>query len=243
MSPSRTCRSRRQRPCSSCSSRRCCSPTTATTRDTSTIGWVDTRACSPSTSGIGSHPAIGVLILALAAIGAVIGIRRRPGLDGPLAAIAGLSAIAVSTHFRMVGRYYFQITPWVLYFASVAVAAAVAIVWGHRDRRLVSVFAAVPLLYLVAVHAAVLPGDIGDTRDFNRTSQQPFGPTDPRVTPVVDAVERLTRPDDIIAFYRARTMTLYTDRRAFQTTLIDRITRPRRLLRTTNAARTSSSRG
>ena len=173
--------------------------------------------------GIGSHPAIGVLILALAAIGAVIGIRRRPGLDGPLAAIAGLSAIAVSTHFRMVGRYYFQITPWVLYFASVAVAAAVAIVWGHRDRRLVSVFAAVPLLYLVAVHAAVLPGDIGDTRDFNRTSQQPFGPTDPRVIPVVDAVERLTRPDDIIAFYRARMMTLYTDRRAFQTTLIDRI--------------------
>ena len=67
--------------------------------------------------GIGSHPAIGVVILALAVVGAVIGIRRRPGLDGPLAAIAGLSAITVSTHFRMVGRYYFQITPWVLYFA------------------------------------------------------------------------------------------------------------------------------
>ena len=169
------------------------------------------------------HPAIGVLILALAVIGAVIGIRRRPGLDGPLAAIAGLSAIAVSTHFRMVGRYYFQITPWVLYFASVAVAAAVALLWGARDRRLISVFAAVPLLYLVGVHAAVLPGDIGDARDFNRTSQQPFGPTNPRVTPVFDAVERLTRPDDIIAFFRARTMTLYTDRRAFQTTLVDRI--------------------
>jgi hypothetical protein len=173
--------------------------------------------------GLGSHPLIGTLILGLAVIGAVIGIRRRPGLDGPLAAIAVLSAIAVSTHFRMVGRYYFQITPWVLYFASVAVVAAVVVVWRQRDRRFISVFAAVPLLYLVAVHAAVLPGDIGDARDFNRTSQQSFGPTDPRVTPVFDAVARLTRPDDIVAFYRARTMTLYTDRRAFQSTLIDRI--------------------
>ena len=173
--------------------------------------------------GLGSHPLIGALILGLAVIGAVIGIRRRPGLDGPLAAIAVLSAIAVSTHFRMVGRYYFQITPWVLYFASVAVVAAVVLVWRQRDRRFISVFAAVPLLYLVAVHVAVLPGDIGDARDFNRTSQQPFGPTDPRVIPVFDAVARLTRPDDIVAFYRARTMTLYTDRRAFQSTLIDRI--------------------
>ncbi len=175
--------------------------------------------------GLGSHPAIGVLILALALAGAVIGIRRRPGLDGPLAAVAVLSAIAVSTHFRMVGRYYFQITPWVLYFASVSVVTAVVLVWRRRDRRFISIFAAVPLLYLVAVHAAVVPGDIGDARDFNRTSQQPLGPTDPRVTPVFDAVERLTRPDDIIAFYRARTMTLYTDRRAIQTTLIDRISK------------------
>ena len=73
------------------------------------------------------------------------------------------------------------------------------------------------------MHAAVLPGDISDVQDLNRIGQQPFGPTDPRVTPVFDAVERHTRPDDIIAFYRARTMTLYTDRRAFQTTLVDRI--------------------
>jgi hypothetical protein len=60
-------------------------------------------------------------------------------------------------------------------------------------------------------------------QDLNRTGQQPLGPTDPRVTPVFDAVGRLTGPDDVIAFYRARTMTLYTDRRAIQTTLVDRI--------------------
>jgi hypothetical protein len=173
--------------------------------------------------GLGSHPAIGVCIVALAVVGAVIGIRKRPGLDGPLAAVAVLSAITVSTHFRMIGRYYFQVTPWVLYFASVAVAGAVGPAWRRRDRRYVAVFAAVPLLYLVGVHGAVLPGDIRDAQDFNRNGQQPLGPTDPRVVPVFDAVERHTRPDDVIAFYRARTMTLYTDRRAIQTTLVDRI--------------------
>jgi hypothetical protein len=174
--------------------------------------------------GLGSHPAIGVAIVALALVGAVIGIRRRPGLDGPLAAVAVLSAVAVSTHFRMIGRYYFQITPWVLYFATVPLIVVVVRLWRGRDPRFVATFAVLPMLYLMVVHAAVLPGDISDARDFNRTSQQSMGPTDPRVVPVFDAVARHTRPDDIVAFYRARTMTLYTDRRAFQTTLVDRIT-------------------
>ena len=173
--------------------------------------------------GLGSHPAIGVVIIAVAVVGVVVGIRKRPGLDGPLAAVAVLSAIAVSTHFRMIGRYYFQVTPWVLYFASVAIAAVVGLAWRSRDRRFVAAFAAVPLLYLIGVHIAVLPGDIEQVQDLNRTGQQPLGPTDPRVTPIFDAVARNTRPDDIIAFYRARTMTLYTDRRAIQTTLVDRI--------------------
>ena len=42
--------------------------------------------------GLGSHPAIGALIVGLAVVGAVIGIRKRPGLDGPLAAVTVLSA-------------------------------------------------------------------------------------------------------------------------------------------------------
>ena len=39
--------------------------------------------------------------------------------------------------------------------------------------------AVVPLLYLVVVHAAVLPGDIADARDFNRGGRQQVGPTHP----------------------------------------------------------------
>jgi hypothetical protein len=174
--------------------------------------------------GLGTHPAVGVIVLALAVVGMVVGIRQRPGLDGALAVITVLLALAVSTHFRMVGRYYFQILPWVLYFAAIAVTAGVRLVLRSPGaRRWAPRIAVLPLLYLVVVHAVVLPGDIADARDFNRGGRQQVGPTHPNVTPIFDAVSTYTRPDDVVAYFRARTMTLYTDRRAIQTTDINRV--------------------
>ena len=43
------------------------------------------------------------------------------------------------------------------------------------------------------------------------------------VAPIFEAVDELTPPDAIVAYYRARTMTLLTDRRAFQTKQLDKI--------------------
>ena len=62
--------------------------------------------------GLGENTTIGVLVLIVAAIGIVVGLRQRPTLDGPLGPVAGLSALAISTHFRQVDGYWFQITPW-----------------------------------------------------------------------------------------------------------------------------------
>ena len=176
--------------------------------------------------GLGNHPALGTLILLLAVAGMVVGCVRRPRLDVPLAALTVLSAIAVSTHFRMVGRYYFQVTPWVLYFATVAILAAVAAVIPARDERVGRVaplVAVLPLLYLVAVHLVVLPDDVRAAQDFDRSGRQQVGPTDPSIAPVFTAVEQHTPPDAVVAFFRARTMTLYTDRRTIQTTEMDRV--------------------
>ena len=108
--------------------------------------------------GLGRHPLLGTIVLLLAAAGMVVGCIRRPRLDIPLTALTVLSTIAVSTHFRMVGRYYFQVTPWVLYFAGAAIAAAAAAVLPRHRQRLAPAFAAVPLAFLVVVHLAVLPG-------------------------------------------------------------------------------------
>jgi hypothetical protein len=175
--------------------------------------------------GLGSHSALGALIIGLAIVGMVVGCRRRPALDGPLAAITVLTTLAVSTHYRLVGRYYFQVLPWVVYFATVAVAAGVRWAARSESRQTVPRLAVVPLVYLLIVHAFVLPGDLAEVRDFNRGGQQQVGPTNPAVTPIFDAVSRFTRPDDVIAFFRARTMTLYTDRRSIQTSDVEHVRR------------------
>lgn len=176
--------------------------------------------------GLFPHHAIGVVVIALALAGVVLGVRRRPGLDGPLAAIAVCSLLAVSTHFRFVGRYYFQVLPWVVYFATVTVLEVGTLVtrslrspWA---RRAAIGLAVVPLLAVLGVHANKLPSRVGAARDFNAAGRQQVGPTHPDVAPVYAAVAATTQPDDVIWFFRARTMTLLTERRAVQTTDVAR---------------------
>lgn len=172
--------------------------------------------------GLGNHPVLGVVMLAIAAAGAFIGVRRRPHLDGPLLVLALLSALTVSTHFRTVERYWFQVTPWVLYFGTVAILAVVHRLVNERD-RLAPALALAPLGVLVIVHAAVLPTRIADVRDLDASGGTLYGPTATSVEPVYEAVRELTPPDAVVSFLRARTMTFLTDRRSFQTKDFDRI--------------------
>ncbi len=191
--------------------------------------------------GLGWHPTVGVVVLLLMLIGMVIAVRRRPGLDGHLTLITLATLFASSTHFRMVDRYYFQVLPWVLYFATVAVGTGVhvviaLVVSGRRDRpdgrdrrteRRIGVAwtacTVLPLVFVVAVHAAVLPGDIRDARRFDDAGRVQIGPTHPDFVPIYEAVEKYTRPTDVVAYFRARTMTLLTDRSTVQTSRIERI--------------------
>src|SRR6056297_4164910 len=121
--------------------------------------------------GLGIHPVIGVAILVLAAVGAVIGVRRRPDLDTPLLVLGLLTAVVIGTHIRQVDRYWFQVTPWVVYFATVAVLAVARRVLDRRTtpavrqrRRRVAAttVAVVPLLAVTAAHLVVLPGKASD---------------------------------------------------------------------------------
>ena len=73
------------------------------------------------------------------------------------------------------------------------------------------------------MHLAVLPGDISDAREFNDSGRQQIGPTDPATIPIYEAVEKYTEPGAAVAYFRARTMSLLTDRLAFQTTSLPRI--------------------
>ena len=184
--------------------------------------------------GLGIHPVIGVAILVLAAVGAVIGVRRRPDLDTPLLVLGLLTAVVIGTHIRQVDRYWFQVTPWVVYFATVAVLAAARRLLMRSDamvpparhgrRRIAAAtVASVPLLALVVAHLVVLPGRAADVDDYNSAGRVQIGPAHPDIAPVFDAVVELTPPDAVIGYFRARTMTLLTDRRAIQTYSAERI--------------------
>jgi hypothetical protein len=173
--------------------------------------------------GIGEHPLIGNLILLLAVAGMVVGCLERPRLDVPLAALTVLTALTVSTHFRILGRYYFQIVPFILYFAAAAIIAGVQALRSAEVRRAAAAVAMLPLAFLVAVHVVNLPSDLADVRDFNAAGRQQSGPTNPDVAAIFDAVAQYTEPTATVGYYRARTMTLYTDRRSIQTLSIDRM--------------------
>lgn len=170
---------------------------------------------------LGDRPVLGIVILVLAVVGAVIGVRRRPALDTPLVVLALFSALLIGTHFRQVERYWLQVTPWVVYFATVALVSLASAI-GRRN-RIVGLIAIAPLVIVIAAHLVVLPGRVSDAREFDRDGRSQSGPSNPTVAPIYEAVLEYTPADSVVAFFRARTMTLLTDRRSFQTKDLDRI--------------------
>ncbi len=173
--------------------------------------------------GLGQRAPVGLGLLALAVVGAVAGIRRRPRADVPLLALAVFSSMVVSTHFRRVDRYWFQVTPIVLYFAAAGVVAIVAAVAASRPPAVRVALGVAPLALLAAAHVPTLVDEVDDVRSSEAAGRVLVGPADPRVAPIYEAVSSLTAPDAIVAHHKARTMLLLTDRRSLQTSLIDEI--------------------
>lgn len=181
--------------------------------------------------GLDKHPRLGLSLLIVAAVGMVLGIRRRPRLDGFLAAVTVLTLLAISTHFRMVGRYYLQLMPWLVYFVVVAISevlrAAASLArrgsaGGRSWRVALAVVPVLPVLWVVGVHVKVVPGQIGRIADDDAAGFVHIGPANPWVVPIYDAVDKYAEPNDVIVYFRARTMTLMTDRRAIQTGDLER---------------------
>jgi hypothetical protein len=172
--------------------------------------------------GLGERGWIGGVILVVAAIGVAVGLRQRPRLDGAILVLATTSSLLIGTHFRQVERYWFQVTPWVMYFAVVACLGLVSLV--VRERTAIAGAAALaPVGLLVISHALALPDDIDAASRFNEGGRIQVGPANPAVAPIFEAVNALTPPDAVVVYFRSRTMTLLTDRRSFQTKDIDKI--------------------
>jgi hypothetical protein len=182
--------------------------------------------------GLDERPVYGLIVICLAVAGAVIACAKSPRLNVPLVTLMATTMLVIGTHFRMVARYYFQVTPLVVLFLTillVTAAAEVAMIvrsGSARVRNVMVGLALAPLAWLVVIHLWSIPSKIDAAARFNDSGSVQSGPTNPKIEPAFEMVEEHTRPDDIIVFYRARTLTLYTDRRALQlgTTAISTMT-------------------
>jgi hypothetical protein len=182
---------------------------------------------------------LGSTVLALVLLGAVVGLGivgmcvrsvQHPVTDLPLAVFALAHAFVIGIAPFQEGRYLFPVVPVLVYFAVMAPRAVWSAATGNRSpspaqRR------ATTLPVLVVVAALGVAGLVetwrwGTTatalRDGGAVQN---GPTDPFALEMFVAVEGITEETDVVAFFRARAMTMVTDRRAIQSSNIETIIR------------------
>jgi hypothetical protein len=158
----------------------------------------------------------GLLVAAIAGIvAAIVHDRRR---DAHLVATFVTLALAILMQPFREGRYLYTLLPLLLYFAFRGLRSVVAVVVPDR-------FRVVALALPTAAIAVLFVGVLSDTRhsiDYHHTYEYTsWGPEAPDSLELFDAVERFTDNRDVVVFYQARTMNLYTHRRAIQGNNVD----------------------
>jgi hypothetical protein len=157
-------------------------------------------------------------VLMLIIVHAITGLVTRWRQDLPLAVTAvGLTAVYLSVPFREL-RYLYVVVPLLLYFAVQGVR--------RLDLRLplrVRSAGVVPLIGVLAL-VALNTRPLAAAVDYWRTYPSAVnGPHTPDAEEMWDEVRQRTSPGDTVAFFRARTLNLYTQRQGLQLTALPQI--------------------
>jgi hypothetical protein len=167
------------------------------------------------------HDALNLLMF-LAVVGVVARMLTRHREDVVLAAFLCTATFIVLVSPYQEGRYLFTITPLLVYFAYQAIPTVAALA-APSSRWLIrggAVAAATAVVGLALLNAADTKHAIDYRRLYRPTVN---GPEAPEARQMFTAVKTLTRGDDVILFFRARAMTLYTDRLAVQGSNLDQL--------------------
>ncbi|MGH9270478.1 MAG: hypothetical protein ACRDZ2_04325 [Ilumatobacteraceae bacterium] len=163
---------------------------------------------------VGAAFAAMALVLGLAVVGIVVSLIRTPERDAHLVVALALIGLAVLTQPFREGRYLITLVPLIVYFTLHGVGALLGLV--ARGRQLAPVRAVVPTLLLLPMFLSVLD-DTKHAFDYHRTYEVvSWGPDAPDAQGLFAAVETYTDARDVVVFFQARTMNLYTRRRAIQ---------------------------
>jgi len=163
---------------------------------------------------------VGLLLVFLVVVaGIVIRLWKSPSTDAPLAIFAVGSMMIVGMIPAVADRYLLAITPFAVYFAAQAVAA---IPLPRRlSARHAGAWAATALLAAATVvHISHLPSAVSDAQNFNDSGKVVNGPQAPYAQAAFDAIRTHTQQDDVVAFFKVRALTFYTDRRGVQSDVL-----------------------
>ncbi len=159
------------------------------------------------------------LVFLLAVTGLLVRLWKAPGLDAPLAVYAVGSLVVVGMIPAEADRYLLAVTPFAVYFAAQALSA---VPLPRPGRWRCSPWLAVVFLAIVTIdHASELPSQLEQVRRFNDGGGLLDGPEQPYAVAGFQAVLTYTHEDDVVAFFKARSMTFHTDRRAVQSSPLD----------------------
>lgn len=155
------------------------------------------------------------LLTALVVVGVGVRLWRCPGTDAPLVVYAVGSMTIVGMIPATDFRYLLGVTPYAIYFAAQAVAS-VPLPRAATARHVAPRFATAALAAISVMHLTDLPSAISAAGDFNDAGRVLEGPESPHAQAAFGAVRTYTHQDDVIAFFKVRALTFYTDRRGVQ---------------------------
>ena len=162
-----------------------------------------------------------ILLVVLAIVGVVARLLHRAEEDVALAAYLGAASLIMLVSPYQEGRYLLSITPLIAYFAYQALPTMARL--ARPTGRVAGVLMVAPTLIftgLVVLNAR----DVARSTDYHLAYQYTHnGPETDSAQEMFATVRRITQPDDVILFFRARAMTLYTDRRAIQGSDLDQM--------------------
>ncbi len=159
-------------------------------------------------------------------VGALWRLLTAGATDGHLVgALAGLALVLLSPPFRE-QRYLLSTVPLMMYFAWQgvrAVAVGVGYVSGgaarhpRRSRRTALPIAAAVATVAISMFAVAVSTDTWHAYEYHRDNDYvEWGPDNPQVQEAFAAVLRYTDARDVVTFFQARTLNLYTRRKAIQ---------------------------
>lgn len=181
---------------------------------------------------LGSPNAALVLItvfLVLVVLGILIRLLNDASVDAPwIAYLLGIGVVIGTLPFHE-GRYLLSIVPFMAYFAFQGIASTLGYALSTGEFASEGWSARVPAILGVGFILLFTVSNVTDV--YRRVDYRleydwaHWGPEDPAAEELFEAVRSSTRRNDIVSFFRARAMALYTERTSLQLTNLDHILR------------------